>query len=212
MSSNVLLFNAKSGMAFGDSWFNCAPFLPICGSEMTFGARTVPGRERASTSVDPPTAQDFFQRINMVLQDKYKAKASRRYQAKHGMGTGGGEESSGRGRGGGRGRGRGRGRGGGGSFMERNGFADPNKDSEEDDDEESEGDDGEDEGEDHIQSTDAQASGAGPSSPPKTSRGGKYSKRKLTSNAWRFEHPSDEEEDNPSEQASTISTNPHCPS
>ncbi|CAD6887544.1 unnamed protein product [Tilletia laevis] len=125
----------------------------------------------------------------MVLQNKFKARASARYNATRGGSEGGGRgrgQSGGAGRGY-RGRGRGRGRGGGSAHGGR---------------EEGEDDDGEDDGEDEDEEEDGDpadaafptlqaATLAGPSRPA----GGraevekvpaKYARRKLESNAWRY--------------------------
>ncbi|CAO1637599.1 unnamed protein product [Parajaminaea phylloscopi] len=161
----------------------------------------------------------------MVLQNKYKARASRRYQVERGLAPSRGE-SSGRGRGRGKGRGRGRGRGGGApGFEHRDGSSqeeDDEEDEEDDDDDDDDDDDGdEDQDEESGEESTGQAgkqsghTGGKPSArlesnigdPSKASDGGsalpttrgpsqrsKYAKRKLESNTWRFEHPSDEED------------------
>lgn len=100
----------------------------------------------------------------MVLQNKYKARASKRYNAARG-GTSDG-----------RGRGRGGGRGGIHRRIDPAAFPSlPGQESEEEDDEEGEGDE----------------SGESDSSEQKRQRS-KYAPRKLTSNSWRYEEPQKE--------------------
>ncbi|KAK0568073.1 hypothetical protein OC861_002317 [Tilletia horrida] len=131
----------------------------------------------------------------MVLQNKYKARASARYNAERG--------GSGRGTSGGRGGSRGRGRGGRGRGAGWGGHADDDGDGQDGTDQDGEEDD-EDGDEDHdaenVAFPSLHASASASQSAASSSRReekvpSKYAKRKLESNAWRYKQ--DETEDNP---------------
>jgi hypothetical protein len=125
----------------------------------------------------------------MVLQNKYKARASKRYNAARGGGAAGEGESS---RAGARGRGRVRGRGRGGAHSDPfraavEGGGEASGSGEEEDEEEEEG---EAEAQDAFPALQASTAGAA-SSQARQSRGeaAKYARRPMESNAWRYAEP-----------------------
>lgn len=140
-----------------------------------------------------PTRQLLSSTFSMVLQNKYKARASRKYNAERG----GASSSNGRGRANSRARGRGRG----GAHSSSNFNNDHDQENSQDEDDDSEQHSGEEE-EEKDPNFPSLASTSKPKDKSGDSNGtrepasrSKYSRRKLESNSWRYQ----EEEKDPYE-------------